>query len=256
MLFAFTGLLTKASDTLTVRQVYNFNVGDTFDYRRTYIDAYIGMNEITYERRVVSQKFIGADTITYFFLNGGVEIYSGLDSIAFIPVYNSYGACIKTLLFDTTTYTSHISNAVHWDCFEAFKLKRLTENLGITYDGTSGMYDGQYPMDDAVELVYYSNGLTHLGTPMEILASASDLKNNAPVISLYPTLITTQLNIDLNEPKQAQYHVYNTVGQLLLQGQLEAPKTVLDISRLANGVYMLQVQIDGRVETKRFVVQH
>jgi len=55
-------LNAKAIDTLTVRQVYSFNVGDTMDYEIwDYVSISIGTGvygyqQIDFERRIVSSK--------------------------------------------------------------------------------------------------------------------------------------------------------------------------------------------------------
>ena len=49
-------LQAKASDTLTLRQIYNFDVGDTFDYHINSFENYSGLSSTSqtiYKRIIV-----------------------------------------------------------------------------------------------------------------------------------------------------------------------------------------------------------
>jgi dipeptidase len=70
----------KASDSLTVRQVYSFNVGDTFDYRQTVANYDYNLFTTTYSRVVISQKYISPLQDTFIYNNNWV--ITNLDSIA------------------------------------------------------------------------------------------------------------------------------------------------------------------------------
>ena len=93
----------KASDTLTVRQIFNFNVGDTFDYAYNFSFSG-GFNSRTYSRFVITSKTtsIGNDTITYTrkqlypAIANDVLVYTNLDSSVF-------------QIFDTTSRSQYLS---------------------------------------------------------------------------------------------------------------------------------------------------
>ena len=99
MLLSFFVLLSlsqlRASDTLTIRQVFNFNVGDTFDYRLTQFNQCVGFSTTAYVRKIVIQKSysIAQDTIYYqynlplgngspFFYVSQFDTITNLDSFA------------------------------------------------------------------------------------------------------------------------------------------------------------------------------
>ena len=57
-----------ANDTLTRAQVYNFNVGDTFDYKFTYISTipYWEHDSYDFQRQVIEDTFMSALSDTLF----------------------------------------------------------------------------------------------------------------------------------------------------------------------------------------------
>lgn len=85
----------KASDTLTVRQVFNFNVGDTFDYHQHFAGDLAGPGYVVsddYQRIIITGKntTVHQDTIFYTYSQKGINtlytpyyfksVYTNLDS--------------------------------------------------------------------------------------------------------------------------------------------------------------------------------
>ena len=76
ILFVFLYVIclhAQAGDTLTRAQVYNFNVGDTFDYRNSSVSTDnwwapmpIYTTSISYSRNVVTNIYWSADTLTKY----------------------------------------------------------------------------------------------------------------------------------------------------------------------------------------------
>ena len=62
----------KASDTLTVRQAFDFNIGDTLDYEShilaRYFPAYLNYEGYGYYRMVVTGKSYSTDSLTLTYL--------------------------------------------------------------------------------------------------------------------------------------------------------------------------------------------
>lgn len=84
--------------------------------------------------------------------------------------------------------------------------------------------------------------------------------NNAAALSVYPNPANTQLNVEITTTgnDKIQLAVYDLAGQVVQSTtQPSAPgknTTQLDISTLAEGVYILRVEENGNVMTKRIAI--
>ncbi|MCW3126316.1 MAG: hypothetical protein JWO03_1974 [Bacteroidetes bacterium] len=175
LLFALMMAITsvKASDTLTIRQVFNFNVGDTLDYKT--------ISEFSYPfdhysegmiRYYISGKTFSPDsqTITYqrqqlFPSQGGLQYltYTDLDSsiIHFDTIGGYYGYQVQGARDSLNLITTTCSGSSTDNGFT----HTYTEGLGRTYyrRGYGNIADGGG--DDDTMLIYYARGGTAHGTP-------------------------------------------------------------------------------------------
>ena len=79
--------------------------------------------------------------------------------------------------------------------------------------------------------------------------------------SLYPTITSGNLNLSFNNSQdgKADIGIYSQTGALIMKKQLNlAGKTLnqIDVSRLGNGIYFLQLNNSTYKETQKFLVQH
>lgn len=214
-LLIFCSLLAfnaKANDTLTRAQVYNFNVGDTFDYKYEAIqNIYYGYNVytdvITFRRFIVVgiQNYPSQDSLvvierayqvfsndSFSFLgNDTLYIDSNLNYAMFkYPNYEAWYLCTLTL---DTNYNQRITNTAGWDCNNlGWDLDQVTyaEGLGIAniyINGGDG--DGSWETYDT-SLVYYSQAGKTWGTPSYILAGIANVKIANTAIQLSPNPAT------------------------------------------------------------------
>jgi hypothetical protein len=52
-------------------------------------------------------------------------------------------------------------------------------------------------------------------------------------------------------PEKAQYVIYSILGQVIAKGKLDQPK--IDVSNLSQGTYILEMEYEGQVSSKKFV---
>lgn len=72
-------------------------------------------------------------------------------------------------------------------------------------------------------------------------------------LRIYPNPTRDQLRIEtLN--KTGSYTLFNTVGQVLLQGNFQGEK-VLDVSGILRGMYWLEIELDGAIFVEKIVIQ-
>jgi hypothetical protein len=72
---------------------------------------------------------------------------------------------------------------------------------------------------------------------------------NTSGFSIYPNPSSNYITIENNNVQlNSTYFILNSIGQLVLSGQLTGELTTVDISGLSNGIYLVQIETDsGRV---------
>ncbi|HLP49934.1 MAG TPA: T9SS type A sorting domain-containing protein [Chitinophagales bacterium] len=189
-LFLLAGILllataSFANDTLTRKQVYNFNVGDTFDYKGSFNDDDFGISGFGFSRYVLQQKIYGGNLDTLFLgyedINGVVAKWDTVTDLDSTAISSIGSPCSQSYSFDTTTYTGRQSNTVNVNCFESGEGYRFTEGLGLTMNSTSRIaQDGTGWTHHNTELIYYASDSLRTGTPYYML-NGSSLMHYTPI---------------------------------------------------------------------------
>ena len=91
--------------------------------------------------------------------------------------------------------------------------------------------------------------------------SSNSSRERFSSILLYPTITSGQLNVSVNNlaDGKAEINIYNQTGALMLRQQLfisDKSLSQLDVSKLANGVYFLELGQGANKQTRKFIVQH
>lgn len=163
----------KANDTLTRAQVYNFNVGDTFDYKQTNESNLVaGVSEVFY-RIVVDSKYYSQNNDTLFYLIRRIDsegVTQQTLSIANPNDYELYQNMSVQPGFVSDTTGARIKNIITHAYFGGGVTEEFTEGLGRTFY-SSNTNDEGYNAQSTEELIYYSISGERNGTP--ILNSAS-----------------------------------------------------------------------------------
>ena len=108
---------------------------------------------------------------------------------------------------------------------------------------------------DTVALDYWNRTAFVVKMSMaDIGLGTTDLEASSP-IQCFPVPAQDRIMITLAEPrgKAVPFSVYDPSGRLVANGALKDAVNALELSRFANGTYVLRTN-DGR--TARFVVQH
>jgi len=72
-------------------------------------------------------------------------------------------------------------------------------------------------------------------------------------IAAYPTPFTDRLTITGKAGVAGRYTITSIIGTVMGSGPLTGERTELSLSQLRSGVYLLQVNLNGRVQTFRMV---
>lgn len=134
--------------------------------------------------------------------------------------------------------------------------------LGQSVDGsgqtTFDLYEGTY---------YYTataNGYQTISNiefavdgneDITIVMAPGSVAEIANIIKLYPNPTNGLLNIDIYNFTTADFVITDLLGKVVLKSSITKTKTQVDLSNLANGVYILNLNIDGTVMQEKIIVE-
>ena len=267
----------RASDTLTVRQVYNFDVGDTFDYVNWGLISIPVTIPITYTRSIVVGKSITTDSIIYTISHFPIDTFIDTTIVTHInnlildtflvttlthhhgilpPFVNILGTDSTRGLTDSSAFSpySHIQS---WDstyndigsyCCESSNSDiRFAKGLGMTF---YKLGYGQNPdpiVVNFVSLIYHANSQRSSGIPYYSQPNGfNDLKNANT--HLYPNPTSDQLHLSI--PKASQHYQFiisDLLDKELLSQPVTEKQTTMSISHLASGLYTWRLVSDNAI---------
>ena len=73
------------------------------------------------------------------------------------------------------------------------------------------------------------------------------------LVSVFPSVVSDVLHVRLSKSYTGQLFVFDAQGKIMFQSRLVQENSV-DVSRLEKGMYIAQVQFDGKVVSKKFMV--
>jgi hypothetical protein len=248
----------RAYDTLTVRQVYNFNVGDTFDYVIENYAEY-GTNTYGFYKIIITNKWhsISQDTLYYsrFILPSPQSFdtisFTNLDSL--LPLNDTpqtCSGCTMNLTIDSACNT--VRNSIGWGngLYGVFYI--YIEGLGKVQSGAGG--DDNTGIDTALT-AYVINGVynqtPYFTTGINNISSPSNIK-------VYPNPSTDQLNLSITDVgmTKAQFIIADILGQEVYSSTITQSESKHDISRLSSGIYTWRIVEDQTtIKTRKVVKQ-
>ncbi|MBK8052572.1 MAG: T9SS type A sorting domain-containing protein [Saprospiraceae bacterium] len=87
-----------------------------------------------------------------------------------------------------------------------------------------------------------------------VLSSADDKLAKENLFSLSPNPVTLSLNIQYHNNKSVKNIViYDTMGQEMLATKSNQENDIIDVSKLPNGTYLLQVKSDNATAVRKFI---
>lgn len=92
-------------------------------------------------------------------------------------------------------------------------------------------------------------------------SNSSISRMNNPEFSLYPTITSAIITLDFNKTveKKSFVNIYDQTGRLMMKQEVLVSKSntkAIDVSRLGNGIYFLQLNNGTDKTTRKFIVQH
>jgi hypothetical protein len=275
----------------TIREIYHYEIGDTFEYAFHWEDNLWYNYSNGYSRIVVTGKSIVGDSVFYtttqsnYYVShnppGGYPLFNGpldgmsnltaafyyceprtsplfkffnLDSSVLSPFFYPDTACQSLASCFDTVFISAQYNG----CKQNRHVHIGFNNIDETFGESIGLIKGSYFSEtfgtsvwDSLTYYHKANG-RKWGQPIFLYLNSNDLKSNNIAFHIAPNPAGKMLNIDMNGQQAEQLTIHSADGQLMFQTS-HADVNAIDLSNYAKGIYMLQLKTTDGVLNKRFV---
>ena len=267
-------LHAEAGDTLTRAQVYNFNVGDTFDYRNYNALIYGGnsgwvpVGQINYSRYIVTNIYWSLDSQTKYIVRTQVHpLPAILDTLVLTNLQGyevimdadseqSWGAWVDTCIVsgEPNFFGNEMNSlSISYVGTGGFETKFFARGLGavITNDYCYGL-PSRY--NDSVVLIYHSGDSGTYGMPYTAFhdttvgfpAGVTNMLSNEN-IRIYPTLNNGTFTIDAGDGTMLplEFGIYDVQGRKSLQVIINGKTSIVHADGLSSGLYIWNISFDG-----------
>ena len=121
-------------------------------------------------------------------------------------------------------------------------------NICLTITDSAGCTDTYC---DSSTYIYKAESMVTVNVVSQLPTGINEAEANA-IISIYPNPATNQLFIQTNGTAVSEVNIYNTTGSLVSQTKQPQTKSI-DISQLANGVYIAEIKTKEASVMRRWV---
>ena len=98
-------------------------------------------------------------------------------------------------------------------------------------------------------------GIPDFGTALNALIQLNvEQQSRENLFAVYPNPVSTEINISF--PKnvaQAEFVLYNVLGEIVLKTRISPLKNRLDISRLTSGMYIASIASDNKTTSFKII---
>lgn len=268
----------KSQTTLTIGQVYDYNINDQFHYY-TY-----GVSPNATRFTVTDKQFSALnDTVTYVrhFDNYSTQVISD-PSPHLEYFFDSYTDTLSITNLDSLIsdqFSTWTTNDSLGDWFNdssyissqwcGILIYEYSACLGCNFEGNS--YQGQYgqgvglikqihqspawpQIDYQYYLKYYKKGTVSCGTPdLTTVGIKEPLKKVADFI-IYPNPVESTFTLQNESPyDNFQCSLQNLLGQIIMTINLRGETNIIDISKFEGGIYQLVITTCDKISTIKII---
>lgn len=283
LLFAFCLLLGKAHSQLTpstFKEVYNFQVGDTFVYSyhsqqddawHSYTDGFI---------MAVITGVVQTDSNITYLLQQQTHVTSATPPGQFSPLYNppafnymlaDSNTSVLTLLqyvdtacptvhdtvYMNSAYEGRLQSETSRACFESRWMKRFAPGLGQIAGSVYQSLGSPWWQGSEFEMVYYhkADG-SQWGMPHDFVMDAPTLEADEARVSVYPNPATDILQVKVagNISREAEFVLYDAVGREVQRQSMSGSNLTIQRAGWCAGVYYWQLQTPGKTVQRGKVI--
>jgi hypothetical protein len=285
ILFLALSIATHSQEIMSTGQVFDFNVGDIFQYKSSLQNQ--PPNALTKE---VIEKYYSENSDTLFYVMH--RMYYQQD-VEFYPephwVYN-FGedttieqyTNLDSLILDYFPYLCYDYLVLYYD--NDFDYDTIIEYSELLCDRFSNGFDCSFPLS-AVEADYYSyrfgeglgiiketviygsgafygpstaKSLTFYSKGDEICGTMDSLTFNPIVIEkinldVFPDPVVDYLFIRFDDAHSAFIELFDLNGRKITSEIMESKSTLLDLTWLKSGMYVVKITSNNNVVTKKIV---
>jgi hypothetical protein len=233
-------------DTLTIGEVYDFEVGDVFHIREYDVGLQSGYYYYTVKNIEIADKFYSIDNDTVFYLCNvdykDSSVYEPSWQYQYYTEIWNYTNLTQNLVeineiyTDPLLYNGRTINKRVWNDGPLSCNERYVAGCGFAF---YSCFDGAYFSDLGHELVYYNKNGEEWGTPL-IVTGIDEITKISSFIHIFPNPATTFITIQIKEGIAIEEAIiYNHLGQKALEA-VPVNNTV-DVSGLKAGIYFIEV---------------
>ena len=252
----------------TIREIYAFSVGDSFEYEvsshqlfepHCNYDGYtltvitgfnISHDTITYESKSFSQSAgaccqPGCGFSQYAYSSGGTTIIDADSTIFYsLPCFNG-DQCLDTA-FINANYDSHKQDHFYDNSFD-LRDETFADGLGQIKGDDIFEYD---KVEHIMQLIYFHKANGEIwGQPQTIISGIETLQPDEPSLQLFPNPSNEQIQLTTTAPNPTEVKIYDALGRLVKQ---QAYTKTIDVSKLATGHYILELDFPGGIVIRQF----
>lgn len=287
LILIFFGINLNAQNDLTIREVFDFEVGDEFQYRN--VGGNIpGNYPPNADRLKVIDKYYSTsnDTLFYVFSQNSYYTVFLTESPYFMKVFNSDTIIESYTSLDSSIFSYDemvIGDTIYkWKDFDWFSYDSThkiasyfcnVELNGFTCsdnDFEPNVYFKEYGkgigilrdarIDSPSPYIWYDNQLFYCkkgtficGTP-DLTTSIHKIDFEYE-ISIFPNPANKELKVNFINSclNNSTIKIFNSIGKLFLVSQVKESNTVLDISNLIDGIYYIQINSQNIFLTREFI---
>ena len=270
----------------TVGQVYNFSVGDTFEYTgQNFTIVYCPAQQLwfngfvtSYTFVVVSSKYQSGDTLAYgtkqyvWSATGCANnqattdslivsySYPDIDSSVFWRFRNDTSGCNSntTCYIDTVYLNSAVNNLKFNDIYENFFEGGwsyiFANGLGIYSQNNTFLLppdETEFGTDHSNLIYYHKADGTTWGTPyyFEWITGVPNIPHPQLPAKIFPNPSSQNMVLEISEPvnQPLQLKFFDPLGQVVRQQIIITASTSIERENLANGIYFWQLENSEQV---------
>jgi hypothetical protein len=257
ILIAFAIYHAKSQDTLTIGEVYEFEVGDVFHFSFWGYDPSNSYHSI---RNIeIMEKFYSYGNDTLFYVNDIIysevgtgipfQIHHFIDTIFYYDL-NTLLPSIDSIYSNPNIYNGRVVN-FDWDTTTMYVNSSeayFVKGCGLAIENI--YWEEGYSTND---LVYYSKSGEEWGTP-HIVFGMDEMSDVGKSIQIFPNPASTFITITTPQGEPIEEAIiYNHLGQKVLTAK--PVNNVLGISSLERGIYTREVITKEWKIKRKLIVQ-
>lgn len=250
----------------TFKEVYNFQVGDTFVYSchsqkddsyHSYTNGFImavvtGVVQTDSNITYLTQQYTEVTSTTppgqYSLFSSPGFTYMLVDSNTSIlaPYQYTDTACgtVTDTSFTGNEYENRLQNQSSRACFESGWTKRFVPGLGQVVGSGYQSFGNPWWQGSEFAMVYYhkADG-SQWGMPHTFVMGADNLASDDLTVSVFPNPATDVLLVQLSAIKQpAVFKMFDAIGRTVKEQRLTEANTAITREGLPVGLYFWQVE--------------